>query len=77
MKEWQQEIKKARRGCLITIYNFTTRTLVLSNSRLPYGKWSDGCSTGQIEEKEGEIEDIETQVSEKNPHKIDQRLLRL
>jgi len=48
MKEWQQEVKKARRGCLITIYNHTLHVLNLSNSKV-HGKWSDGFSSGPIE----------------------------
>ncbi len=49
LKEWQLEVKKARRGCLITICNHTSRVLVLTNSKISSGKWSDGFSIGSLE----------------------------
>ncbi len=46
---WKQEIKKARRGCLIVIKNSTFRELRLVNVKLQSGKLTSGLCYGPVD----------------------------
>ncbi len=63
--EWKTELKKARRACIITIINNTSRTFYLSNQKIPHGKWSAGTTEGPIDALASSPKPLEPSPSQK------------